>query len=302
LGAGFGDPTPKNAAAFGVELRFGGVEGAVIEQSAFLRMKEMFLRVIVADFPENFALRGIKKDVLSFKREEVGALPHIAGIDWIGPVRARRFAVGEGVEKFPAAEIGRAVEKDPSTSGALSGADAHVPDVVFAPEARIAEAGEFGIARRKKYRSGVFSPGAEIEITRGGQALGFKEIVAAVAKSRFGGRDGLDAGVEKRSGAFMDHSAAREAAVRVGAAGCGRKGDREVAPVEHVRADGMGPVHVAPNGGARIVLEEHVVTALPVNRAVGVVHPVAGRKEMELRAEEIGGELGFGGRVEGIRG
>jgi hypothetical protein len=49
-------------------------------------------------------------------------------------------------------------------------------------------------------------------------------------------------------------------------------------------------------------LEEHVVVAAPEDGAVGVVHPIFGGEEVELRAEGIGREIFFGGSVEEIFG
>ena len=66
--------------------------------------------------------------------------------------------------------------------------------------------------------------------------------------------------------------------------------------MNHIGRDGVSPVHVSPDGGVRVVLEEHVVVALPVNGTVGIVHPVGCRKQVELRAQRIGGER-FGGRI-----
>ena len=94
--------------------------------------------------------------------------------------------------------------------------------------------------------------------------------------------------------AVVDDGAAGEAAVGVGAAGGGRERDGEMRPVQHVGADGVGPVHVSPDGGVGVVLEKHVIAALEVERAVGIVHPVACGEEMELGAEGVGGELGLG--------
>jgi hypothetical protein len=70
-----------------------------------------------------------------------------------------------------------------------------------------------------------------------------------------------------------------------------------MAPVNHVVADGVIPVHVAPDGGVGIVLEEHVVFAAPEDGAVGVVHPIFGGEEVELGAEGVGGEIGLEGGV-----
>ena len=86
--------------------------------------------------------------------------------------------------------------------------------------------------------------------------------------------------------------AAAEAAVLVGAAGRGGQRHGQMFPVEHVRADGVRPVHVAPDGGIRVVLEEHMIAVLPIDGAVGVVHPVGGGEQMILRAKHIGGQRG----------
>ena len=62
-------------------------------------------------------------------------------------------------------------------------------------------------------------------------------------------------------------------------------------PVNHVVAGGVGPVHVAPQGGLRVVLVEHVIAAAVENGTVGIVHPVVSGEKMILRAERVGGEL-----------
>lgn len=66
--------------------------------------------------------------------------------------------------------------------------------------------------------------------------------------------------------------------------------------MNHVRAYGVGPVHVSPHSGVGIVLKEHVVVAAPVDGAVGVVHPVGGGEQVELGAKRIVGEILWGGR------
>ena len=87
------------------------------------------------------------------------------------------------------------------------------------------------------------------------------------------------------------YGAAGEAAVGVVPAGSGSEGYWEMAPVNHVFAYCVGPVHVAPDCGVGVVLEKHVVEIFPIDGGVGVVHPVFGGEEVELRAEEIGGEF-----------
>lgn len=60
--------------------------------------------------------------------------------------------------------------------------------------------------------------------------------------------------------------------------------------MNHVRADGVGPMHVSPNGSAGVVLKKHVVVTVPENGAVGIVHPVVRGKKMKLRPKGIGGQ------------
>ena len=42
----------------------------------------------------------------------------------------------------------------------------------------------------------------------------------------------------------------------------------------HILADGVVPTHVSPNGGERVVLEEHVVVAVEVDAAIRLGHAV----------------------------
>ena len=81
----------------------------------------------------------------------------------------------------------------------------------------------------------------------------------------------------------------------------GGEGDGLMAPVDHVRRYGVAPVHVTPNSGVGIELIEEVIFALPEDRAVGVVHPVVGREEMEGGAMGVVGDVVDGGfSVEGL--
>ena len=64
----------------------------------------------------------------------------------------------------------------------------------------------------------------------------------------------------------------------------GRQGDREVLPVHEVAADGVAPVHGPPDGFLGVVLIEEVVLPVVIHHAVGVVHPVFGGREVDLRA------------------
>ena len=65
------------------------------------------------------------------------------------------------------------------------------------------------------------------------------------------------------------------------------QGDGQVLPVQHVGADGMAPAHVPPGLAERVVLVEQVVLALVEDESVRVVHEVAGRREVEPRAQRL---------------
>src|SRR5215471_17045544 len=49
----------------------------------------------------------------------------------------------------------------------------------------------------------------------------------------------------------------------------------------------MRPMHVAPNRGMRIVLEEHMILAFPEDRSIRIVHPVGGGHQVKLRTVRI---------------
>src|SRR5882724_8543814 len=185
------------------------------------------------------------------------------------------------------------VEQNAAANFELAGSDAETPQfcIFVVPKKWIAEASEFGIVRRLNDGFFPFVPSAQLRIGRHGKALCFAKIAVTVAKRGAFERRFLNSGVENGRDAVVVDSAAGEAAVGVGPAGRGGKSDRQVAPVNHVFADGMVPVHVAPDGGVGVVLEKHVVEAVPENGAVGIVHPIFRREEMELRAKRIGGEL-----------
>ncbi len=119
----------------------------------------------------------------------------------------------------------------------------------------------------------------------------FAKIVVAVAEGGAVFENFFNACVENGGGAVVIYGAPGEAAIGVVPAGSGRERDRQVAPVNHVWAYGVGPVHVSPDGGTGVVLEEHMVVAIPIYRAIRVVHPVFGREEMELRTERVFGKL-----------
>ena len=161
------------------------------------------------------------------------------------------------------------------------------------PKKWIAEASEFLIIWWLEDGIFPFVPGAQLRIGGRSKALRLAEIVVTVAERGSFERGFLHACIENSCGAVVVDGAAGEAAVGVGPVRSGRERDGHVPPVNHVLADGVIPMHVAPDGGVGVVLEKHVVEAAPENGAVGIVHPIFRGEEMKLRAKRIGGELGL---------
>jgi hypothetical protein len=191
---------------------------------------------------------------------------------------------------LPFSQVRRTIEQNATALFANTRADAQIPEVTVAPEKWIAESGKRRVSRGFDNRSVPFNPGAELRLGRSGEALHFAEVLRSVAKRGEFGRDGFYSRVDEGWGPAIDYGTAGEASVGVVPSGRGSKCNRHVAPVNHVRAHSVGPVHVAPNGRAWIVLEKHVVAAFPENGTVRIIHPIFGRQQMKLRAKRIGGE------------
>ena len=64
-------------------------------------------------------------------------------------------------------------------------------------------------------------------------------------------------------------------------------------PIDQIAAARVPPVHMPPAVAERVVLIVNVVIALVVERAVRIVHPVSGRREMKDRARGVGVRLGY---------
>src|SRR3954471_14197289 len=58
-------------------------------------------------------------------------------------------------------------------------------------------------------------------------------------------------------------------------------------PMNHVRADGVGPSHVTPFVSLRINLVEQMILSLVKNHPIWIVHPILFRSEMKLRAKTL---------------
>ena len=231
--------------------------------------------------------------MLVAEREEVGTFPHVACVHGVG----RRLSAGSGftnwMEVSPLTEIGRRIKKDGATFAANARTYDQHPAVGFAPEAWIAESSDFKTGRRScDDRLRELFPGTQVFIRGNGEALRFLPGVDSVLERRIGlGLGRLHSGVDHCGLAVIEHGAAAEDAILIGPAGSGGERDGLVLPVNHVVAGGVRPVHVAPDGGLRVVLVEHVIAAAVENGTVGIVHPVVSGEKMILRAERIGGEL-----------
>ena len=96
-----------------------------------------------------------------------------------------------------------------------------------------------------------------------------------------------DAGVENRRNIGARQHAASKTSEGIVRTRRRRKRQRLMLPMNHVGAGRMVPVHVAPNGGMRVVLKEHVVLATIKARRARIIHPVRARQQVKLRTKGI---------------
>src|SRR6266478_2304875 len=286
----FRNPAPQDAIALGVELRFLSVVGAVIEDAAPLGMEHEFLGIELAGFPNHLTRGRIEKNVPLSQREKIRALPHLAGVHGIAGILSRPLSGCERVQILPLAQVLRAVEKHTAALLEEARAGPEVPIFTFAPKKRIAESRQTRVLWRLKHGLIPFGPGKKLWIGGSSKALYLAKVVDTVTESRLFRSDSLHTRVQNCSGAVIVHRASGETPIGVVPAGIRSKGNWQMAPVNHVLAHRVSPVHVAPDRGVWVVLEKHVVAALPIDRAVGIIHPVFGGEQMILRAERIRGE------------
>ena len=212
------------------------------------------------------------------EREEVRTLPHLAVVAGVLCLVTIPSAAGELVEVLPFVEVGGLIEQYAAADVSFARADGHVVVIAVLPCGGIAEAGDDHAGGRQGDDGlGELGPVDELRVVGEGEALRLLDGVGVAhdggvfAGAEFcAGVDLIDAraDLERRTG---------EAAEGVGAVGRGGEGDGEVLPVEHVGADGVVPAHVSPGGGEGVVLKEHMVAAVVVDGAVGVVHPIVSR-------------------------
>ena len=205
------------------------------------------------------------------QREEIGTFPH----------RASQFRVAR--EELPAIapvdQVGRRVVHGRAADAANPAADHLMPAVFFRPYRVVPEAGHRQPGRRRgHHRVGrMLRPSHQPVIT--GRNTGTLREYAGIHESRH---------------AIVVHRTTRIAAVLVRTAGRGRERHRPVLPMHQIVADGVSPVlergravrvgHIAELGG---VLVEQVVAPLPLDEAVGIVHPPRRGQEMVARAVTI---------------
>jgi len=212
-------------------------------------------------------VRGEDQHPFVAQREEVGAFPGASGL---------LHAAGEqGVEVLPVDQVCRAVEKHRPADALHTGGHQQIPAIALSPDEGIAEVialARLGGNLAEHRVAGVLLPGEQV-VPANGEALGLG--FAALA---------AHAGVDQRWHAVVVDGAAGPAAAFVPAAGGRLEGDGQICPVNQVRADGVAPVHVGMVSPVRVVLVEQVYLAVPLDKTVGVVHPVGGRQKMIARA------------------
>ncbi len=212
-----------------------------------------------ADDQHPLGLLGVAVDR---KREQVGALPHAAG----GARGAEVALVG------PLLEVGRGVEGDLAL---VREGDGHQPALGggVPEDLGIAEVRRVDVQDRV---AGVLGPG--------GAAVGAEGegLFLLAGRLLLAGVDGderrVGLGAEAGAVVLVEYDAAGKDHLVVVLG----DGQRELLPVHQVGADRVTPRHVAPGVARRVVLEEQVILTLVPDQAVGVVHPVLRRGEVEL--------------------
>src|SRR6516165_8527111 len=157
--------------------------------------------------------------MLLSQRKKVRALPHVSRVHRVRRLLAIRFSGCERVKILPGAEIGGGIQQHAAALATLPGANTHVPALTFLPQARVAKAGQFGIARGRKDGRRKFGPRQKKWIAAGCQALRLQKIVGTVAKRSVSRCNGLHTGVQNREGCSLEYGAAGEAAVLIRTAG-----------------------------------------------------------------------------------
>ena len=162
-----------------------------------------------------------------------------------------------------------------------------------APGRRVPE--DLGIAEVREAQvehrvARVLRPGATAVAARG-QVLG----LPVVAMARIDGDEARRTGRTAKAArvGLVHHRAAREDHHPAFFA----QGHLQVLPAQEVAAHGVAPAHVSPAVAEGVVLIEEVVLAVEKDEAVGVVHEVAGRGEVEAWPQRLG--VGRGGTVRG---
>jgi len=265
----------------------------VIEDAAPPRSVGVGVRIVVAGRPGYLAFGGVLQVMRLVDFEEIGALPHLPAIARVRGLPAVGNAGRERMQILPFAEILRTVEENAAALYPLARADAAVPAVRFLPHAWVAKARDaHAFGRFRDHGSLELLPVEQPVVFGCGQHLRFAQLVVRIAEGDLVGRGVLHAGVNEGRHAVIDDRRPAEAPVAVRAAGRGRQGNRLVAPVHHVWAYGVAPVHVAPHSRIGIELVKEVVLALPPDGPVGIVHPVVRGQQVVLGAKRIAGEVG----------
>ena len=203
--------------------------------------------------------------------EEVGALQD-------APQRRRGELVGVG----PAETVPAAVEEDPAR--AVPGASQEhavapavpphpgVPGVLPVPQGGVGEDGE---------DLALVPPVVEVPAVGGGhQGLaGLEPVPGGQVDVLAVGLEVAHGGVVEAQGAVRLQGGPRKDSILVVVLG-GEEGHPQVLPVDQIGAHGVAPVHGPPPGGVGEVLVEEVVFPFIIDKAVGVVEPVARRTQM----------------------
>ena len=203
----------------------------------------------------------------------------------------------------PMMQIVRLIQQDRPAFAPDTRAQREQPLPAFPPHPRISKTGDRQMLRRpRNHGFRQLPPGTKVGIGRCCQALHLAPLMLAVVESDFRWRRWRqNARVNQVRRIAVEHRTAAEHAITIVSTGRGRKRNRFMLPVDHVRADRMRPMHRSPERTVGVVLKKHVVTILIEDRAIGIVHPIGRREQMVLRPSWVRCQLGAPVFPHGVR-
>ncbi len=272
-------PAPHQHAILLVAQHLGRVETAAIVHKMLRGRREREILIlenanIIYDVQklQGWRLHRDEQRLLRAKIEPARALPHRPRPERLGPLRIARQ---QRMDVAPMEQILRLIEQDHPALIHDPRADDHIPPIVATPD------------------EGIAKIPTRVRTDRGWRPLddGIQRVLLPRQQIVIAGRQaddlGIHAGIDQRGRAVVIDSTARPAALRIRPAGRGRERDRPIPPVDQILADGVPPMNRAVKCAVGIVLIKEMIASLPLDEAIGIVHPIGRRQKMIARTMRI---------------